>query len=132
MSKIKPPKEKEKPLPIPKFVPLKPNLDLINAPLKPRVDQQQASTEKPTTAATTPATPTEPTMVATQSYTTPAPAPARPAVAPARPAVAPATSTTTPAAVTTPAGIPATSIIATSSTTLWLRLNYYTQKIGGA
>ena len=130
MSKIKPPKEKEKPLPIPKFVPLKPNLDLINAPLKPRTDQQQASTEKSTTAATTPATPTEPTMVATQSYTTPAPAPARPAVAPTRPAPAPApSSTTTPAAVT-PA-IPATSIIATSSTTLWLRLNYYTQKIGG-
>ena len=129
MSKIKPPKEKEKPLPIPKFVPLKPNLDLINAPLKPRTDQQQASTEKSTTAATTPATPTEPTMVATQSYTTPAPAPARPAVAPARPSVAPAPSASTPAAAT-PA-ISATSIIATSSTTLWLRLNYYTQKIGG-
>ena len=48
MSKIKPPKEKEKPLPIPKFVPLKPNLDLINAPLKPRTHQQQAPTEKAT------------------------------------------------------------------------------------
>ena len=128
MSKIKPPKEKEKPLPIPKFVPLKPNLDLINAPLKPRTDQQQASTEKSTTAATTPATPTEPTMVATQSYTTPAPAPARPAVAPARPSVAPAPSASTPAV---PPAISATSIIATSSTRLWLRLNYYTQKIGG-
>ena len=41
MAKIKPPKKKEEPAPIPKFVPLKPDLALINAPLKPKGDQAQ-------------------------------------------------------------------------------------------
>ncbi len=34
MSKIKPPKQKEAPPPIPKFVPLKPNPALLNAPVR--------------------------------------------------------------------------------------------------
>ena len=34
MAKIKPPKKKEEPPPIPKFVPLKPDPSLLNAPVR--------------------------------------------------------------------------------------------------
>ena len=63
MAKIKPPKKKEEPAPIPKFVPLKPDLALINAPLKPKGDQAQQSTQdKAPSAVTTPTSPTAPSV----------------------------------------------------------------------
>ena len=49
MAKIKPPKKKEEPPPIPKFVPLKPNLELLNAPLGQKPAPAAASTEQPKT-----------------------------------------------------------------------------------
>ena len=75
MAKIKPPKKKEEPPPIPKFVPLKPNLELLNAPLgqKPAAastEQPKTDKPKPPAPAPVPAAPaTIPTTVPTGGTT---------------------------------------------------------------
>merc|ERR1711963_327512 len=66
MAKIKPSKKKEEPPPIPKFVPLKPDLELLNAPLGQK--QATSAAEQPKTE--NKATPSTPAAAAT-TLTTP-------------------------------------------------------------
>ena len=69
MAKVKPPKQKEAPPPIPKFVPLKPDLALLNAPLgqkpKPAATEETSATSTGAQTSTTApivATPPAPTI----------------------------------------------------------------------